>query len=48
MIGMYHVRVEYPDDTEENRSEKQTKDTEVEQPEREENEDKKQMNEQRT
>ena len=48
LIGMYHVRVEYPDDTEENKSDKKAKDTEVEQPDGEENEKIKQINAQST
>ena len=48
LIGMYHVRVEYPDDTEENKSGKKAKDTEVEQPDKEENEKIKQINAQGT
>ena len=48
LIGMYHVRVEYPDDTDENKSDKKAKDTEVKQPDGEENEKIKQINAQST
>ena len=48
LIGMYHVRVEYPDDTEEDKSDKQAEGTEEERPKGEENEEKKQTNGQRT